>query len=116
MRSDHQTGTRPCGATRILQGSLIPRGVPGAARTREAKMIRAYTDAALERARYTQLEDGSYGAEVRGLRGAIATGATLESCRSQLQEVVEEWILVRVARGLDIPALGGVRIRIRKAG
>ena len=79
-------------------------------------MIRAYTDAALERARYTQLEDGSYCAEVRGLRGAIATGATLESCRSQLQEVVEEWILVRVAQGLDIPALGGVRIRIRKAG
>jgi predicted RNase H-like HicB family nuclease len=48
------------------------------------------------------------------VRGAIATGATLESCRSQLQEVVEEWILVRVARGLDIPTLGGVRIRIRK--
>jgi len=70
----------------------------------------------VERARYTQLEDGSYCAEVRGLRGAIATGATLESCRSQLQEVVEEWILVRVARGLDIPVLGGVRIRIRKAG
>ena len=42
-------------------------------------MIRAYTDAALERARYTQLEDGSYCAEVRGLRGAIATGATLGS-------------------------------------
>ena len=40
-------------------------------------MIRRYLDAALSRARYTQLEDGSYGAEVRGLRGVIATGATL---------------------------------------
>ena len=79
-------------------------------------MIRRYIDRALERARYTQLEDGSYCAEVRGLRGVIATGQTLEKCRSALQDVLEEWILVRVARGLEVPALGGEKIRIRKAG
>jgi predicted RNase H-like HicB family nuclease len=79
-------------------------------------MIRRYVDQALQRARYTQLEDGSYCAEVRGLRGVIAMGATLEKCRSSLQEVLEEWILVRVARGLDVPALGKEKIRIRKAG
>ena len=79
-------------------------------------MIRRYIDQALERARYSQLEDGSYCAEVRGLRGVIATGSTLERCRATLQEVVEEWILVRVARGLAVPALGKEKIRIRKAG
>lgn len=79
-------------------------------------MIRTYLDAALSRARYTQLEDGSYGAEVRGLRGVIATGATLEACRNALGEVVEEWVLIRVSKGLDIPALGTAKIRIRKAG
>lgn len=79
-------------------------------------MIRDYLDEALNRAKYTQLGDGTYAAEVKGLKGVIATGRSLESCRAQLQEVVEEWILVRVARGLGIPALGGVRIRIRKAG
>jgi predicted RNase H-like HicB family nuclease len=87
--------------------TAILRGVEYTAGAREVTMIRDYIDAALERARCTQLEDGSYCAEVRGLRGAIATGATLESCRSQPQEVVEEWILVRVARGLDIPVLAG---------
>ena len=79
-------------------------------------MIRDYLDAALDRARYTQLEDGSYAAEVRGLRGVIATGTTLEACRKNLESVVEEWVLVRVAKGLAIPALGSARIRIRKAG
>jgi len=79
-------------------------------------MIRSYLDAALSRARYTQLEDGSYGAEVRGLRGVIATGSTLETCRKTLEEVIEEWVLVRVSKGLDIPALGSAKIRIRKAG
>jgi predicted RNase H-like HicB family nuclease len=79
-------------------------------------MIRDYLDAALSRAHYTQLDDGSYAAEVRGLRGVISTGATLEACRKSLEAVVEEWVLVRVAKGLTIPALGAAKIRIRKAG
>ena len=79
-------------------------------------MIRDYLDEALRRARYTKIEDGAYAAEVRGLSGVVATGKTLEACRTQLQEVIEEWVLVRVARGLSVPALGRARIRIRKAG
>ena len=50
-----------------------------------------------------------------GLRGVIATGATLEACRSDLTEVIEEWVLVRVARGLPVPALDGATIRVRRA-
>lgn len=79
-------------------------------------MIRGYLDEALRRARYSQLEDGSYAAEVRGLKGVIATGPTIEECREALQTVIEEWVLVRVSRGLDVPSVGGVKIRIRKAG
>lgn len=79
-------------------------------------MIRGCSDEALRRARYSQLDDGSYAAEVRGLEGVIATGETLEECRERLQEVIEEWGLVRVSRGLDVPSVGGVKIRIRKAG
>ena len=79
-------------------------------------MIRDYLDEALKRAKYTKLEDGGYAAEVRGLAGVVAIGKTLESCRTQLQEVIEEWVLLRVARGLSVPAVGRARIRIRKAG
>jgi diaminopimelate decarboxylase len=41
-----------------------------------------------------------------GLGGVIASGTNLEACRNQLAEVVEEWVLVRVARGLPVPRLG----------
>jgi predicted RNase H-like HicB family nuclease len=82
----------------------------------EEIVILSYLNEALKRAEYTQLEDGSYCAEVRGLRGVIATGKTLETCRATLQEVIEEWVLVRVSRGLDVPSMGRVKIRIRKAG
>ena len=77
-------------------------------------MIRKYLDAALSRAKYTMLEDGSYTAEVRGLRGVIATGRTIEKCRAALEQVIEEWVLVRVSKGLRVPALGNAEIRVRR--
>ncbi len=77
-------------------------------------MVSQYVDKALRRARYVQ-EDGTFIATVPGLRGVIATDSTLEACRDRLAEVIEEWILVRVARGLPIPVLGGVRVEVRKA-
>ena len=81
-----------------------------------AGMISQYVGEALHCARYDKLEDGTFCGEVARLRGVIAVGDTLEICRTQLAEVVEEWILVRVARGLSVPALGGVRIQVKKAG
>ncbi len=79
-------------------------------------MIRQYVEAALRSGRYEILEDGSYYGEVPSLRGVLATGRTLEGCRTELAEVVEEWVLVRVAKGLTIPPLGKIGIRIKKAG
>jgi len=79
-------------------------------------MIREYLDEALKRTNYTKVSATEYVAEVRGLPGVVASGRTLESCRTDLQEVVEEWVLVRVARGLAVPPLGKVRIKVRKAG
>ena len=69
-------------------------------------MIRQYVEQALRMARYDKLEDDTYHGEVPRLRGVLASGETLEACREQLAEVVEEWILVRVAKGLDVPRLG----------
>ena len=60
-------------------------------------------------ARYDKLEDGTFYGEVPRLRGVLATGETLEACRDQLAEVVEEWVLVRVAKGLQVPRLGKAR-------
>jgi predicted RNase H-like HicB family nuclease len=78
-------------------------------------MITRYIDRALARARYELLPDGSFAATVRGLRGVVATGATLEACRRDLAEVVEKWLLVRVARGIDVPPLDGATVNVRKA-
>lgn len=78
-------------------------------------MITRYIEKALGRARYEALEDGSYCATVRGLKGVMALGRTVEECRRELADVIEAWILVRVARGLSVPPLGGVAIKIKRA-
>ena len=77
--------------------------------------VSAADDEALRRARYSQIDGGVFCATVPGLRGVIATAPTLESCRDQLAEVVEEWVLVRVARGLTVPKLGRARVEVKKA-
>ena len=79
-------------------------------------MIRDYLDHALRRASYSRLEDGSWCAEVRGLRGVIANADTVEACRAVLESVIEGWILVRIARRLRIPALDGATIRVPRLG
>jgi predicted RNase H-like HicB family nuclease len=79
------------------------------------RVIRQYVDEALRRAHYDKLEDGTFCAEVPDLRGVLATGSTVEECRDQLAEVVEEWVLVRVARGLEVPPLDKIEVKVQKA-
>ncbi len=78
-------------------------------------MMRQYVEEALRRARYDKLEDGTFCAEVPRLRGVLATGETLEECRSQLAEVVEEWVLIRIAKRLSVPPLGRITVKVAKA-
>jgi predicted RNase H-like HicB family nuclease len=79
-------------------------------------MISKYIGKALERAVYTPIDRRQWSATVRGLRGVIAVGASVEECRRELAEIVEGWVLVRIARHLPVPRLGGVTIRVRRAG
>lgn len=36
-----------------------------------------------------------------------ANAATLEQCREQIEEVLEEWILIRVFKNLPLPMVDG---------
>ena len=83
--------------------------------SRSPLVITKYIAEALHRARCSVVDGGTFCATVPGLPGVIATGTSLEACRDKLAEVVEEWILVRVARGLSIPRLGTARVQVRRA-
>ncbi len=65
-------------------------------------------------AEYDTLEDGSYVATVPVLQGVIAVGDSLEECRTDLIEVIEEWIVARLQWGYPVPPIGGHAIASSK--
>ena len=75
-------------------------------------MLIEYIEAAIARAKYEMIQDEEpYYGEVPSLKGAWATGKTLEECRKRLFEVIEGWIIIRIKKGLPIPPLGKYRIK-----
>ena len=78
-------------------------------------MITEYIEAALARATYEIIQDEEpYYGEIPGLQGVWASGKTLEECRRNLAETVEDWVLLSIAKGLPIPTLGEASIRVPK--
>ena len=80
-------------------------------------MVREYIAAAMDAARYEILsDDGAFYGEIPGFDGVYANADTLNRCRKELEEVVEEWVLFRISRNLPLPTVGGIELRIRKVG
>jgi predicted RNase H-like HicB family nuclease len=78
-------------------------------------MIRKYIEAAMEHAKYEILQDdGTYYGEIKECPGVYSNAQTLEKCRNELEEVLEEWILFRVYKNLEIPPIDNIEIKIKK--
>lgn len=78
-------------------------------------MISEYVQCALQHAKYEIIKDEEpYYGEIEGLQGVWAAGKTLEECRDKLAEVLEGWILIRISRGLPIPPVDGIEIKVPK--
>ena len=75
-------------------------------------MVFEYIQKALERAEYKKLEDKTWFAEVPGFQGVWANGETVEECRKELSEVLEEWLLLKIKDGDPIPSMDGIKIRV----
>ena len=73
-------------------------------------MLTAYITAAMARARYRIIDDRTYFGEIPGLPGVWANAKTLEQCRTELQEVLEDWLVVKLRDGDVIPRIGRVQI------
>lgn len=76
-------------------------------------MLIEYIDKALEKAEYKKLEDGTWFAEIPGFEGVWANGKTVEKCRAELWEVLEEWLVLKLRDDDPIPSLKGAEIKIR---
>ena len=73
-------------------------------------MLTEYIKTAMQRALYEILPNGEgFFGKIDGFQGVWANSDTLEGCREELQEVLEEWLLIGFKRGSPIPVIGGYR-------
>ena len=80
-------------------------------------MLTQYIQAAMRQAKYEILsDDGSFYGEIPDFQGVYANAETLESCREELAEVLEEWIFFRISRNLTLPVVNGLQLAIEKVG
>ena len=78
-------------------------------------MLTQYIKAAMKKARYEILEDDdSYYGEIPVCQGVYANAKTLDNCRDELEEVLEEWLLFRISRNLPLPVIDGMELEIKE--
>ncbi len=78
-------------------------------------MLTKYLDVAMGHAHYEILEDdGIYYGEIPECRGVYANASTLEECRNELAEVLEDWLLLRIHQNLALPTIDGVELTVKK--
>ena len=77
-------------------------------------MNREYIDAAISKACYETLsDDGSFFGRIPGFQGVWANADTLEECKKELEDVLEDWLLFSISRNLAVPVVPGVDFYFR---
>jgi len=72
-------------------------------------MLTEYINTAMRYAKYDILkDDGSFYGEIPVCNGVYANADTLEECREQLIEILEEWIFFRIYHKLSLPVIDGM--------
>ena len=76
-------------------------------------MLLKYIDAAMRKAHYKLLEDGSYFGEIPEFQGVQATAEMLAACRDRLEEELEDRIIGNVRKHLPLPIIDSIDINIK---
>jgi predicted RNase H-like HicB family nuclease len=77
-------------------------------------MLTEYLNAALKKAEYKKIDDGTWYADIPGFAGVWANADSVEGCRSELREVLEEWLVLKIRDEDPIPTIDGFGIHIKK--
>ena len=76
-------------------------------------MLREYLEAALRRAIYETLpEDEGIWAEIPGFDGLWANAPTQAECAEELASVLEDWLVIGLRLGHELPNVDGLRLPI----
>ncbi|MBI5675712.1 MAG: type II toxin-antitoxin system HicB family antitoxin [Nitrospirae bacterium] len=76
-------------------------------------MLSEYIQKTMEAAHYEIIEDEkSYWGELPGFQGVWGKAETLEKCRYELKEALEDWIIYRLRNKLALPVVDGIDLNV----
>jgi predicted RNase H-like HicB family nuclease len=73
-------------------------------------MLTDYIQAAMRKAKYELMENGRFFGRIGPCRGVWAEGETLEGCREELQSTLEDWLLLGLQLGHNLPVVDGINL------
>jgi len=77
-------------------------------------VLTKYIDAAMRHAHYEILpDDGTVYGEILDTQGVWANADTVEACRDELREVLEDWLLLGFRRQITLPVIDGIDLNAR---
>ena len=71
-------------------------------------MLTEYIQAAMHRATYEALGDGTFFADIPEFDGLWANARTKDACSDELKEVLEGWIILGLRLGHTLPVVDGI--------
>ncbi len=72
-----------------------------------------YIGHAMANAKYDKLEDGTFAGRIPKCKGVISFGESLTECQNELRSTIEDWVLVGLRMGHQLPVLNGINLNKR---
>lgn len=73
-------------------------------------MLTDYIEQAMRKAHYELMAEGRFFAKIPKCKGLWAEGSTLEKCREELRSALEDWLLLALQLGHELPVIGGINL------
>ncbi|MGZ4256547.1 MAG: type II toxin-antitoxin system HicB family antitoxin [Gaiellaceae bacterium] len=110
----HERGLNGAGTSKWTRTGNAPKNGRSEAVTQKelpAKLLQRYASAAVRAAELSQRDDGSWFAEVPGLEGVWAEGASHREALDELEEVVFEWTILKIREeDRDLPVIEDINL------
>ena len=71
-------------------------------------ILSEYVEHAVALGAYDKLEDGTFSGRIPACKGVVAFGTTLRECEEALHSTLEDWILVGLKLGHELPVIDGI--------
>jgi predicted RNase H-like HicB family nuclease len=75
-------------------------------------VLSEYILSAMDYAEYEKLDDSSYFGRISSCKGVIAFGKTLSETNRLLHSILEDWVLLGLRLGHELPVINGINLNI----